>query len=117
MSSPTNDMSTPAQSQQTVDSDPQADTWEKSKATFQSYVGAIPGMLHRAALTAGAMHRKRSSEYYDPCQEFANKSIKCMHRNNGDRDMCQDYFKCVSPARATNWPTRRTCSIEGNGRG
>jgi cytochrome c oxidase assembly protein subunit 23 len=39
--------------------------------------------------------RKRTSQYYDPCQEAANKSIKCMHRNGGDRDMCQDYFQCV----------------------
>ncbi|EXJ96402.1 hypothetical protein A1O1_01528 [Capronia coronata CBS 617.96] len=54
----------------------QEDTWEKSKKTFE---------------------KKRSSEYYDPCQDFANRSIKCMHRNNGDRDMCQDYFQYVQP--------------------
>ncbi|KIW26282.1 uncharacterized protein PV07_09390 [Cladophialophora immunda] len=69
-------MATSAQSDQAASSEPQSDAWEKSKATFQG---------------------KRSSEYYDPCQEFANKSIKCMHRNKGDREMCQDYFKCVSP--------------------
>ncbi|KAL6250281.1 Mitochondrial copper homeostasis protein [Rhinocladiella similis] len=42
-----------------------------------------------------AFQAKRTSEYYDPCQEAANKSIKCMNRNNGDRDMCQDYFQFV----------------------
>ena len=38
---------------------------------------------------------KRSSEFFDPCQEFANASIKCMHRNAGDKDMCKDYFQYV----------------------
>jgi cytochrome c oxidase assembly protein subunit 23 len=36
---------------------------------------------------------KPPSEYMDPCQEFANRSIKCMRRNAGDRDMCTDYFQ------------------------
>lgn len=39
---------------------------------------------------------KRNSEYFDPCQEAATRSLKCMHRNGGDRDMCSDYFQCVS---------------------
>lgn len=36
---------------------------------------------------------KRSSEYFDPCQDFADKSIKCLHRNNGDKEICSDYFQ------------------------
>lgn len=36
---------------------------------------------------------KRYSEYFDPCQEAANKSLKCLRRNGGDREMCQDYFE------------------------
>jgi cytochrome c oxidase assembly protein subunit 23 len=35
---------------------------------------------------------KRHSEYQDPCQDFANRSIRCLHRNGGDRELCQDYF-------------------------
>ncbi|KAF2454888.1 hypothetical protein BDY21DRAFT_373764 [Lineolata rhizophorae] len=35
---------------------------------------------------------KRYSEYFDPCQEAADRSIRCLHRNPGDKDMCQDYF-------------------------
>jgi cytochrome c oxidase assembly protein subunit 23 len=35
------------------------------------------------------------SQFYDPCQDFADRSIKCLHRNHGDRAMCQDYFECV----------------------
>jgi hypothetical protein len=69
----------------------------------KSHVSSVrpvrPSPIHlmpAAGMLNGCLHyRKRSSEYYDPCQDFANKSIKCMHRNNGDRDMCQDYFKCV----------------------
>ncbi|EPE04159.1 cytochrome c oxidase-assembly factor cox23 [Ophiostoma piceae UAMH 11346] len=36
---------------------------------------------------------KSKSEYLDPCQEAAAKSIRCLHRNGGDRGMCQDYFQ------------------------
>ncbi|EEP79940.1 predicted protein [Uncinocarpus reesii 1704] len=36
---------------------------------------------------------KSASEFFDPCQEFADRSIKCMRRNGGDRDMCGDYFQ------------------------
>ncbi|CAI4216082.1 unnamed protein product [Parascedosporium putredinis] len=36
---------------------------------------------------------KAISEYYDPCQEAASRSIKCLHRNGGDRSMCGDYFQ------------------------
>ncbi|EED15273.1 cytochrome c oxidase-assembly factor cox23, mitochondrial precursor, putative [Talaromyces stipitatus ATCC 10500] len=36
---------------------------------------------------------KSASEYYDPCQAFADRSIRCMRRNAGDREMCGDYFQ------------------------
>ncbi|OBR04336.1 Cytochrome c oxidase-assembly factor cox-23 [Colletotrichum higginsianum IMI 349063] len=36
---------------------------------------------------------KAKSEYFDPCQELAQKSIKCLHRNGGDKTMCGDYFQ------------------------
>jgi hypothetical protein len=38
---------------------------------------------------------KRPGEYLDPCQEAAARSLKCLHRNGGDRDMCTDYFQYV----------------------
>ncbi|KIW83008.1 hypothetical protein Z517_02251 [Fonsecaea pedrosoi CBS 271.37] len=78
-------MASSAQSDQAASSEPQIDAWEKSKATFQS---------------------KRTSEYYDPCQEFANRSIKCMHRNKGDREMCQDYFKAYRDCKK-EWTAKR----------
>ena len=37
--------------------------------------------------------RKQNSQYFDPCQEAASRSIKCLHRNDGDRAMCKDYFQ------------------------
>jgi cytochrome c oxidase assembly protein subunit 23 len=36
---------------------------------------------------------KRPGEYLDPCQEAAARSLKCLHRNGGDRVMCTDYFQ------------------------
>ncbi|KAF2769852.1 hypothetical protein EJ03DRAFT_350899 [Teratosphaeria nubilosa] len=36
---------------------------------------------------------KRYSEYFDPCQETADRSLKCLRRNGGDRSMCQDFFQ------------------------
>jgi cytochrome c oxidase assembly protein subunit 23 len=36
---------------------------------------------------------KDSSKFFDPCQEAATKSLKCLRRNMGDRDMCTDYFQ------------------------
>lgn len=43
--------------------------------------------------------RKHKSEYLDPCQEAAARSIRCLHRNGGDKALCQDYFQCV-----LTWP-------------
>ncbi|OGE53895.1 hypothetical protein PENARI_c007G04136 [Penicillium arizonense] len=38
---------------------------------------------------------KHASQYYDPCQDFADRSLKCMKRNGFDREMCHDYFQYV----------------------
>ena len=40
-----------------------------------------------------SLHSKSASEYYDPCQDFADRSLKCMKRNAFDREMCHDYFQ------------------------
>ncbi|KAM0722000.1 hypothetical protein Q7P37_002926 [Cladosporium fusiforme] len=45
---------------------------------------------------------KRYSEYFDPCQEAADKSLKCLRRNGGDREMCQDYFEAYKECKK-NW--------------
>lgn len=39
---------------------------------------------------------KDRSEFLDPCQEAALRSIRCLNRNEGDRRMCSDYFQLVA---------------------
>ncbi|KAL1793151.1 hypothetical protein ACET3X_008133 [Alternaria dauci] len=41
---------------------------------------------------ASRFDNKAYSEYYDPCQEAADKSIRCLKRNGGERAMCSDFF-------------------------
>ncbi|KAL2144369.1 hypothetical protein VTI28DRAFT_9193 [Corynascus sepedonium] len=36
---------------------------------------------------------KDRSEFLDPCQEAATRSIRCLNRNGGDRTLCSDYFQ------------------------
>ncbi|KAI4812183.1 hypothetical protein E4T44_10865 [Aureobasidium sp. EXF-8845] len=46
--------------------------WEKGGAKFNS---------------------KSYSEYFDPCQEAADRSLRCLRRNGGDKTLCSDYFE------------------------
>ncbi|RDW77106.1 hypothetical protein BP6252_05159 [Coleophoma cylindrospora] len=45
------------------------------------------------AATSQKFESKLPGEYFDPCQEAANRSLKCLHRNAGDKEMCSDYFQ------------------------
>ncbi|KAK4445089.1 hypothetical protein QBC34DRAFT_384675 [Podospora aff. communis PSN243] len=45
--------------------------------------------------TKAKFQSKSRSEFLDPCQETAARSIQCLRRNDGDRSMCQDYFQYV----------------------
>lgn len=36
---------------------------------------------------------KGPSQFYDPCAEASKMSMKCLERNNYDKDMCTEYFK------------------------
>ncbi|KAI4735724.1 hypothetical protein E4T50_13755 [Aureobasidium sp. EXF-12298] len=58
--------------------------WEKGGAKYSRYVAVA--LLHRH-------HRKAYSEYFDPCQEAADRSLRCLRRNGGDKALCQDYFE------------------------
>lgn len=60
---------------------PASKEWEKSGSQFSS---------------------KRNSEYFDPCQEAADRSLKCLRRNGGARDMCMDYFDAYRECKK-NW--------------
>jgi cytochrome c oxidase assembly protein subunit 23 len=37
--------------------------------------------------------RKQAGQYFDPCNEAAERTYRCLTRNEGDRDMCRDYFE------------------------
>ncbi|KAF6838333.1 cytochrome c oxidase-assembly factor cox23 [Colletotrichum plurivorum] len=52
-------------------------------------------------------NRKSKSEYFDPCQEFAQKSIRCLHRNGGDRSMCGDYFQAYRDCKKAFFERRK----------
>lgn len=65
----------------------------------------------RCATADHTSRSKQYSQYFDPCQEAASRSLRCLHRNGGDRDMCSDYFQYAPPAGARAlsprfWPPR-----------
>ncbi|KAI0136208.1 cytochrome c oxidase-assembly factor cox-23, mitochondrial [Xylariales sp. AK1849] len=49
---------------------------------------------------------KSKSEYFDPCQEAAARSIRCLNRNRGDRAMCTDYFEAYRACKK-EWINKR----------
>ncbi|TKA59253.1 hypothetical protein B0A49_11368, partial [Cryomyces minteri] len=49
---------------------------------------------------------KKNSEYFDPCQDAADRSIRCLRRNGGDREMCTDYFQAYRDCKK-QWMTER----------
>uniref|UniRef100_A0A060T0E5 Cytochrome c oxidase-assembly factor COX23, mitochondrial n=1 Tax=Blastobotrys adeninivorans TaxID=409370 RepID=A0A060T0E5_BLAAD len=36
---------------------------------------------------------KEPSQFYDPCAEASKMSLKCMERNDFDRNQCMEYFR------------------------
>lgn len=73
---------------------PEDSPWdsETSKKFERSVAENIPSPPRDRHLTP-ALCSKRPGEYLDPCQEAAARSLKCLHRNGGARDMCADYFQ------------------------
>ncbi|KAM4054303.1 prenyltransferase and squalene oxidase repeat domain-containing protein [Hirsutella rhossiliensis] len=49
---------------------------------------------------------KSKSEYYDPCQEAAQRSYRCLYRNGGDKSMCGDFFQAYRDCKQA-WTERR----------
>ncbi|KAJ2982585.1 hypothetical protein NUW58_g6409 [Xylaria curta] len=84
-------MSTPA--------DANTGPWDKeTKRKFQKYVLSAPRvrLVWTGLILLPSAYSKSTSEYFDPCQEAASKSIRCLNRNGGDRTMCTDYFDPVT---------------------
>jgi cytochrome c oxidase assembly protein subunit 23 len=77
----------------------EADPWDqKTKQKFERCASvSFTAGTHMAADFDGDVNSKDRSEFLDPCQEAAARSIRCLHRNGGDRSMCSDYFQSVHP--------------------
>lgn len=69
-------------------------TWQKAEATFNGFV-SFSAYIAPERNTDPPANRKRFSEFYDPCQEAADRSMRCLHRNPRDKDICSDYFQSV----------------------
>lgn len=69
-------------------------TWQKAEATFNGFV-SFSAYIAPQRNTDPPANRKRFSEFYDPCQEAADRSMRCLHRNPRDKDICSDYFQSV----------------------
>ncbi|KAM7192167.1 hypothetical protein V8F20_009002 [Naviculisporaceae sp. PSN 640] len=60
--------------------------------------------------TKAAFELKSRSEFLDPCQEAAQRSIRCLNRNDGDRTMCQDYFQAYRDCKK-HWVRSLPCPV------
>nr|A1CH57.2 RecName: Full=Cytochrome c oxidase-assembly factor cox23, mitochondrial; Flags: Precursor [Aspergillus clavatus NRRL 1] len=76
------------QQQQQSSQSQQPNAWEKAERKFAN---------------------KNASEYYDPCQDFADRSLKCMKRNAFDKEMCGDYFQAYRDCKK-QWLTQKKFS-------
>ncbi|KAI9053442.1 hypothetical protein LZ554_002400 [Drepanopeziza brunnea f. sp. 'monogermtubi'] len=56
--------------------------------------------------TSQKFNSKLPGEYFDPCQEAASRSLKCLARNGGDRELCTDYFQAYRDCKL-QWQTAR----------
>ncbi|ETS04613.1 hypothetical protein MKX07_002844 [Trichoderma sp. CBMAI-0711] len=56
--------------------------------------------------TKQKFNSKSKSEFYDPCQEAAQRSYKCLYRNNGDKSMCGEYFQAYRDCKQA-WVEKR----------
>jgi hypothetical protein len=97
----------PATADHTSKSTHERDEYWRSKEQFKKFRALPPPPPQgtaalqsavKARMIAQANNRvlqnsKQRSEYFDPCQETAERSIRCLNRNRGDRDMCKDYFQ------------------------
>ncbi|OAL06815.1 cytochrome c oxidase-assembly factor COX23, mitochondrial [Phaeosphaeriaceae sp. SRC1lsM3a] len=89
------------------DDKPAENEWAGPAATrFDTYAAPFP-----------LPPTKAYSEYFDPCQEAADKSIRCLKRNGGERAMCTDFFQayrdCKEQWQAARKEARRNTSWFG----
>lgn len=75
---------------ESLESEGAPNAWQKVEGQFS---GSVCQTMKLSSSSPDMMASKRSSEFFDPCQDFAKKSIKCLRRNGGDKEMCTDYFQ------------------------
>ncbi|KAI1336259.1 hypothetical protein F5Y15DRAFT_419047 [Xylariaceae sp. FL0016] len=56
--------------------------------------------------TKRKFQNKSKSEYLDPCQDAAARSIRCLNRNGGERAMCTDFFEAYRACKK-DWTEKR----------
>ncbi|SCU80368.1 LAMI_0B02014g1_1 [Lachancea mirantina] len=56
-------------------------------AEFKFYPDNPESTLNKYRFSA-----KDASRFFDPCQESANMSTRCLETNDYDRDKCREYF-------------------------
>ncbi|KAL2114880.1 hypothetical protein VTJ04DRAFT_10543 [Mycothermus thermophilus] len=62
--------------------------------------------------TKEKFQNKDRSAFLDPCQEAAARSIRCLHRNGGDRSMCSDFFQAYRDCKK-EWIEKRKKERKG----
>ncbi|BCS29073.1 coiled-coil-helix-coiled-coil-helix domain-containing protein [Aspergillus puulaauensis] len=77
-----------------------------SQADQQSASSSTDPSANSWGRTERKFSNKSASEYYDPCQDFADRSLKCMKRNGFDRAMCGDYFQAYRDCKK-QWLTQK----------
>ena len=73
--------------------EPDAASWKQNEAAFERYVLYL--IIPCCLLMILMYPSKDYSKYYDPCQEAASRSIRCLHRNTGNKELCSDFFQYV----------------------
>ncbi|GAB1317401.1 Coiled-coil-helix-coiled-coil-helix domain-containing protein 7 [Madurella fahalii] len=63
--------------------------------------------------TKDKFESKDRSEFLDPCQDVAARSIRCLHRNGGDRSFCGDYFQAYRDCKKA-WIEKRRMGSRGS---
>ncbi|KAK3291938.1 uncharacterized protein B0H64DRAFT_408492 [Chaetomium fimeti] len=63
--------------------------------------------------TKSKFEGKDRSEFLDPCQEAAARSIRCLNRNGGDRSLCSDYFQAYRDCKKA-WIEKRKNDKKGS---
>ncbi|CAN6640513.1 hypothetical protein TRVA0_018S00958 [Trichomonascus vanleenenianus] len=58
---------------------------------------------------------KEPSQFYDPCAEASKMSLRCMERNDFDREKCMDYFHAYRECKR-DWQNRRKADRLGGNR-